>query len=103
MQRLLEHGADVNAQDEWGTSSLHLGAAKGHAAAVRLLLQHGAEVDACDSPGRTPLAAVSLWGAYTHMANPSILAFPSPHSAQGAYECAAALVAAGADVNAQDE
>ena len=94
----------MGAQDSWGSTALMMAAAKGHAAAVKLLLlQRGIAVDARDSRGRTALMAVSLWGAYTMYDNVAILALPSVSSAQGAYECAAALVAAGADVNVEDE
>ena len=94
----------MGAQDSWGSTALMMAAAKGHAAAVKLLLlQRGIAVDARDSRGRTALMAVSLWGAYTMYDNVAILALPSVSSAQGACECAAALVAAGADVNVEDE
>lgn len=93
----------MNAWDKWGTTPLMLAAGKGHAAAVKLLLQHGADVERRDCYGRTALTAVSLWGAFSMFDNVSILSFSTPYSARGAHEAAQALVAAGADVNAQDD
>lgn len=103
LRQLLGQGANVNAWDKWGTTPLMLAAGKGHAAAVKLLLQHGADVERRDCYGRTALTAVSLWGAFSMFDNVSILSFSTPYSARGAHEAAQALVAAGADVNAQDD
>ncbi len=56
VQLLLEHGADVNARQEKGFTSLHGAAQRGDADAAQLLLGYGAEVNAKLDDGRTPLA-----------------------------------------------
>jgi len=52
---LLQHGADVNAQDEGGMSALHCAAYKGQIETARLLIQHGADLSLTNSYGFTPL------------------------------------------------
>ena len=51
---LVEHGADVNAANGTGQTSLHLAIGRGDRI-VRYLAEHGARLDAKDSSGRTPL------------------------------------------------
>jgi ankyrin repeat protein len=46
---LIEHGADVNSQDDEGSSLLHIAAQIGDHEAASLLLSHGADVKATDS------------------------------------------------------
>ena len=62
---LIQHGADVNAQNVTQSTPLHL-AASSHLALegtiVRLLLRHGANIVAKDSEGRTPLEIASSEG-----------------------------------------
>jgi ankyrin repeat protein len=50
---LLDQGADVNAADQFGNTSLHL--AVRYPQLVRLLLERGARVDARNAFGDTPL------------------------------------------------
>ena len=52
---LLEHGADVNARINRGSTTLHVAASYGRVEVVRVLLEHGANLDAEDNKGRTPL------------------------------------------------
>jgi hypothetical protein len=52
---LLEHGADINAQNHSGWTPLHWASFNGVLEVVRLLLKHGAEVGAKDNDGKTAL------------------------------------------------
>ncbi|KAH8977324.1 ankyrin repeat-containing domain protein [Lactarius deliciosus] len=64
---LIQHGADVNAQNGDQSTPLHLAASSRLAVegnVVRLLLKHGANVDAKDGDGRTPLQVASSEGHY---------------------------------------
>jgi ankyrin repeat protein len=49
---LIEHGADVNVADEFGTTALYRAQESGSA---ELLVEHGAAVNAADRDGNTPL------------------------------------------------
>ncbi|KAH8978160.1 putative ankyrin repeat protein [Lactarius hatsudake] len=93
---LIEHGADVNAQDESHRTPLHLASHKGErfikryrqatydetAEIVRVLIRHGADLTARDKTQSTPL----------HLA-----------SSKGSGDTMKLLILNGADVNAQDE
>ncbi len=52
---LIEHGADVTAQDEAYSTPLHLASYQRSPETVRLLIEHGADVTAQDGGHRTPL------------------------------------------------
>eukprot|EP00730_Choanoeca_flexa_P011139 TRINITY_DN23866_c0_g1_i1.p1 TRINITY_DN23866_c0_g1~~TRINITY_DN23866_c0_g1_i1.p1 ORF type:complete len:193 (+),score=31.86 TRINITY_DN23866_c0_g1_i1:102-680(+) len=52
---LLDHGADVDARERYGVSSLMYAAMKGHVDAIRLLVQRGAEINAKNHNKWTPL------------------------------------------------
>ena len=52
---LLEHGADVSARTNRGSTTLHVAASYGRVEVVRVLLEYGANLDAEDNKGRTPL------------------------------------------------
>lgn len=52
--RLLAHGAEVNARQSGGYTPLHGAAENGHAAMVNLLLAHGADAALRSDDGRTP-------------------------------------------------
>ena len=61
--RLLELGAFVNWQDPgYGRTPLHIAAAKGHHAIVKLLLQAGADPAIKDKGGQTPLRYAAING-----------------------------------------
>jgi len=55
VKKLLEEGADVNAKDFLGFTSLHLAASNGHFNVVKLLIEKGADVNAKVRGGSTPL------------------------------------------------
>jgi ankyrin repeat protein len=81
VERLLAHGAEVNAKNSSGMTPLHLAAGNGHKDVAELLLAHGAEVNAKNSSGMTPL----------HLA-----------AGNGHKDVAELLLAHGAEVNAKD-
>ena len=59
---LVNHGANVTAQDQRGSTPLHLASLKGHLNITRFLVEHGANVVAQDQHGSTPLHLASLNG-----------------------------------------
>src|SRR6266702_5748469 len=82
MQLLIEHGADVNAQDRRCSMPLHLALSLGDADSEQLLIRHGARVNAQDGSRSTPL----------HLA-----------SSKSNAKIVQLLIERGADVNARDE
>ena len=63
---LIGKGADVNARNRDGNTSLHWAAEKGHIEVVKLLLEKGANVNVQDIHGRTPLYWAAQYG-YTEI------------------------------------
>jgi ankyrin repeat protein len=61
-QMLLEHKADVRAQDNSGNTPLHLAASKGHLKIARILLKYNTEVNSRNEDGSTPLLMASSNG-----------------------------------------
>lgn len=58
VNKLLEQGADVNAQNEIGITALWIAAGKGEPALIEVLLKHGADVNARDGIWyQTPLSS----------------------------------------------
>ena len=55
---LLKHGADINAKDATGNTSLHLAAVYGNPDIVSALLARGADSGAVNLTGQTPLASI---------------------------------------------
>ncbi|KAF8494164.1 ankyrin repeat-containing domain protein, partial [Russula emetica] len=59
---LLEHGPDINVQNQIGLTPLHWTSFNGALEVVRLLLEHGADVEAKINNGKTTLIAACGWG-----------------------------------------
>ena len=59
---LLEHGADVDAQDNDKSTPLHVASYYGHLKATRLLLEHGASVHLQNHEGKTAFEVASSEG-----------------------------------------
>ncbi|XP_043341679.1 2-5A-dependent ribonuclease [Cervus canadensis] len=62
VQQLLERGADVNFQDEWGWSPLHNAVQVGREDIVDLLLSHGADPCLRKKNGATPFIIAGIVG-----------------------------------------
>ncbi len=56
VQLLLEHGANVNAQDDEGNTALNVASWKGYLEVVQVLLEHKAEVNLKDNNDGSPLS-----------------------------------------------
>jgi hypothetical protein len=61
-QLLLEHGADINMQDQSGWTSLHHASSFGALEVVRVLLEHGADVEVKTNDGETALQVAARVG-----------------------------------------
>ena len=60
---LLEHGANINAADDGGSTALMEAALKGHTETVRLLVERGADLNAVDKKcGRTAMVDAARRG-----------------------------------------
>jgi ankyrin repeat protein len=75
---LISKGADVNATNVWGDTSLHVAASSGHKEIANLLISKGVDVNSTDKAGNTPLHDVT------------------------SVEIADLLITAGADVNIKE-
>jgi len=53
---LLDNGADIDARNNHGSTSLHFAVSRGRIEVVRVLLEHGANIGAENNKGETPLA-----------------------------------------------
>ena len=63
VQVLIEHGADLAAQDDTGSTPLHLASSKGIAETVRLLIENGADASARNGSHESPLHLASSSGS----------------------------------------
>lgn len=68
VRHLLEHGADVNAQDDKGRSALLAVAERGNAVVARVLLDKGADVTLKNKEGKTAWRLAAQRGDWTMMA-----------------------------------
>ncbi len=55
VQLLLDAGADITIQNQWGRAALHVAARRGHEGVARLLLERGADPRAATREGWSPL------------------------------------------------
>lgn len=55
LEKLIDHGASVNARNRQGDTALHLAVRHGHKVAMRTLVQRGAAVHARNRNGQSPL------------------------------------------------
>ena len=113
LRMLLEHGANVGAEDGKGKTPLHFVPDFGSTEIVRVLLEHGANVGAEDNEGRTPLHVAARHGSIEvlrvlleHGANvgaeDNLGRTPLHEAAQhGSIEVVRMLFEHGADVNAR--
>jgi ankyrin repeat protein len=60
--KLIEHGADLTAQNGDGETSLHLASKREQVDVTRMLIEHGADVTAQNDDGETPLHLASREG-----------------------------------------
>jgi hypothetical protein len=66
VQKLIEYGADISAEDVNGRTPLHLASEGIHLKdrhVLQLLLEHGADINTRAKDGSTPLHFASEWGA----------------------------------------
>ncbi|KAH9011723.1 ankyrin repeat-containing domain protein, partial [Lactarius deliciosus] len=105
---LIDHGADVTAQDETHSTPLHFAALSGSAEIVRLLIERGADITARDRGGmehRMKADTVRLLinhGADMNAQDETHLTPLHLASSLGSAETVQLLIEHGADVTAQD-
>lgn len=111
VQLLLNHGAEVNAQDRWGNTALTIASRNGHVETVRTLLDNGADIDAHDQRGSTALIVALLRGhaKVVQRLLDRDVSINSPHGLKalgyaafvGSYETVQTLLDRKIDVNAE--
>ena len=111
---LVDHGADMTAQDKQKSSPLHLASERGHIEIAQFLVERGADMTARDKHGATPLHLALGWD-HTELAqfliergvdatarNNDGLTPLHQVSAGGHVKLVQPLIERGADVTAQD-
>jgi ankyrin repeat protein len=68
-EALIEFGADINHQDNFGRTPLHIALRRRSNELVRLLLNHGANLNTSDTWGITPLHEASIHGLTAFVAS----------------------------------
>lgn len=104
IRMLVAYGADVNAKEAWmGETALMWAAAANNAAAVRMLVELGAVVNARSGtvtyPDQKPAEPSNYVGSFVPKGSWTPLMYAAR---ENAIDAAAALIDAGADINAQD-
>jgi ankyrin repeat protein len=115
---LLQHGADVDSRDVYGSTSLHLASYRGTLSVGQYLLDHGADISARDMDGWTPLYVCAYAAPKGHVEFAQMLlergavidardddgrTSLSMAVERGKIEVARLLLEHSADVNARDE
>ncbi len=62
VERMVIKGADINSQDDYGRTPLHIAAAENHNIDMRVLIDLGADVNLQDQQGRTPMMYAAASG-----------------------------------------
>jgi ankyrin repeat protein len=102
VRALLDKGADVNAREtQLGETALMWAASENHAAVVKVLVERGAEVEARSKPLTFPKDRFGLEGVLTILPRGNWTALMYA-ARDGAPDATAALLDAGAQINATD-
>jgi ankyrin repeat protein len=99
VRRLVSVGADVNAKDHDGTTSLHRASCEGHEQVVDELLVHGADIGATDNDGWT---ALHFACTKAHLAVVDELLSPNDSNGTTASRILGKRKSRGADIDAKD-
>jgi Ankyrin repeats (3 copies)/Ankyrin repeats (many copies) len=91
MRLLLEHGADIDAQDRDDEAVLHLASEHGEVEVVQLLLQHNVKINAEGMAKWTPLHNASRFGHIS--ATRLLLKYGADVNARGRYDNTALILA----------
>ena len=89
LEKLIAKGADVNAQDKYGNTALHVACQNGHFSAGQFLLGHGANVKILSKSGKTPLASLATCN--------------DKNDPEGSRNLAKAMLEIGAEIESRDE